>query len=433
MFYANKIITSFGGYPKIRANITYPERHTDLTLRANSNIARGLGRSYGDSALATNLLVTKKLNRFISFDKTLGVLTCDAGITLAEILQLVILYGWFLPVTPGTKFVTVGGAIASDIHGKNHHKYGCFSECINYFKLKIINNTYYCSRKVNSELFYATCGGMGLTGLIIEAELQLTFIASSYIKQTTIKTDNLEQLLAKFTEFDSTTYSVAWIDSLASKKNIGKSLLMLGEHADIGSLKPHKQAKINIPIKLPICPLTKITINAFNYLYYHKQLKHKLSNIVHYNNFFYPLDGINNWNYLYGKRGFTQYQLVVPKTNGLEALTHILTAVANSSHASFLSVLKEFGVANNNLLSFPIKGYTLTLDFKINDNLFEFLNNLDTIVNYYGGRVYLAKDVRLQEKTFKTFYPKWQQLQKTRKKYRADIYYNSLQSKRLGL
>jgi FAD/FMN-containing dehydrogenase len=428
-----KTLTSFGGYPLIKANIVYPEKHSILNFNSNANIPRGLGRSYGDSALATNILSTKKLTRFIKFDKTSGVLTCDAGVSLAEILKLAVPYGWFLPVTPGTKFVTVGGAIASDVHGKNHHNYGCFSQCINYLKLQIVDNTYYCSNNTNKELFYASCGGMGLTGLITEVELQLHAINSTDINQTIIKVNNLEQLLTMFTEHSSASYSVAWIDCLAKKNSLGKSLLMLGEHANTDDLKLHQQAKINIPFALPICPLTKTTIKAFNYLYYHKQLKSKINNTVHYNTFFYPLDGINNWNYLYGKQGFTQYQLVVPKAHGLEALTAILTQVANSQHPVFLAVLKEFGNANNNLLSFPIKGYTLSLDFKINDNLFDFLNKLDDIVSYYGGRVYLTKDVRLNEQMFKRYYPKWQQFQKIRNKYNANKYFNSLQSQRIGL
>jgi decaprenylphospho-beta-D-ribofuranose 2-oxidase len=428
-----KNLTSWGNYPHIDAQISHPNKDEVVGLQMVDSIPRGLGRSYGDSALAQTVVTSKRMNRFISFDQDSGLLNCDAGVSLGDILETFVPNGWFLTVTPGTKFVSVGGAIASDVHGKNHHSEGCFSDHVRSLTLVIDNQRIECSRETHADLFYATCGGMGLTGIIIEATIKLKSIKSAYINQKVVKAKNLESALLLFDEYESFTYSVAWIDCLSTGANLGRSLLMLGEHAEQGELIAHTDGKLTMPCNMPSFLLNKYTIQAFNSAYYNRILKDEVNNTIHYDPFFYPLDGIDNWNRMYGKNGFTQYQFVIPKEAGLEGLTEILTAIAESKQGSFLAVLKVFGESNKNLLSFPMEGYTLALDFKLTDKLFTLLDKLDDIVRKFNGRLYLSKDVRMSEEMFKATYPQWEEFQILRKQYGADKLFNSLQSQRIGL
>ncbi|EHH3731509.1 TPA: FAD-binding protein [Vibrio parahaemolyticus] len=426
-----KQLTSWGNYPRIESYQHYAEK-TKVPQISNVAIARGLGRSYGDSALSENVILSERLNRFSMFTES-GLLTCDAGMTLGDILETFVPKGWFLPVTPGTKFVTVGGAIASDVHGKNHHSEGCFSDHVLSMVILIDQSQIYCDREQNADLFYATCGGMGLTGVVIEATIQLKKITSSYIDQKIIKAENLETVLKLFNEHEHYTYSVAWIDCLSTGEQLGRSILMLGEHAKEGELKAHTDSPISIPFHFPSFILNKYSIQSFNFAYYHRLLKSEINNVVHYDPFFYPLDGIQNWNRMYGKEGFTQYQFVIPYSAGSEGLTKILTKIAESKQGSFLAVLKVFGESNNCPLSFPMKGYTLALDFKLDEKLFPLLEQFDAIVREFGGRLYLSKDVRMSEDMFKSGYPKWNEFQSVREKYDCINRYSSLQSKRIGL
>lgn len=428
-----KKITSWGKYPLVDANIYALSKIQMLNNEKQTCLARGLGRSYGDSALSENIFITERLNHFISFDKKTGQLHCEAGVSLGEVLMNFVPKGWFLPVTPGTKFVTVGGAIASDVHGKNHHLDGSFSDHVISLTLIINGQELTCSREENPSLFYATCGGMGLTGIIADAIFKLRPITSAYVNQKVIKIKNLETALELFEQYKNVTYSVAWIDCLSTGDSLGRSLMMLGEHSNKGDLTSHKDGLLNMPCDMPSFLLNKYTIQAFNSAYYNKQLVEEVNKTVHYNSFFYPLDSVSNWNRMYGGRGFTQYQFVIPKTAGKEGLTEILEVIAESKQGSFLAVLKVFGDSNKNYLSFPMEGYTLALDFKLNDKLFALLDRLDIIVKKYNGRLYLSKDVRMSEKMFKSCYPRWEEFQALRKEYRTDELYHSLQSKRIGL
>jgi len=445
-------LSGWGRYPQIEITPLKPA-HTPavqsmIAAQANSSlglsglVARGLGRSYGDSALANTLITTQYLDHFLAFDEETGILHCASGVSFAEILKVFVPKGWFLPVTPGTQFVTVGGAIASDVHGKNHHLDGSFSAHLINLKLMVASGEILeCSATQHRELFLATCGGMGLTGIILEASFQMLAIESAYIQETTWKTHNLAETLVLFDEFQKTTYSVAWIDCLSTGKQLGRSLLMLGEHAkkeDLAEglgegLQTAKTGKLSIPIDMPNAVLNSHSVKAFNSLYYNKIRQKQTQRQVHYAPFFYPLDSLQNWNRLYGKNGFIQYQFVLPKSSGLEGLTKILSKIAESKRGSFLAVLKAFGKGNDNYLSFPVEGYTLALDFKIDSTLFAFLNELDSIVLDYSGRLYLTKDARMSEATFKQSYPLWEQFQKVRTQYGAEKRFNSLQSQRLGL
>lgn len=428
-----KKLSSWGNYPSIDSEVLTPNKENVAKLPAQPQIARGLGRSYGDSALAGKVISTKLMSHFVDFDQQNGTLTCEAGISLDEILQVFVPKGWFLPVTPGTKFVTVAGAIAADVHGKNHHFDGCFSEYVQWINIVINEQTITCSREENSDLFHATCGGMGLTGTIIEAQISLKPINSAYINQKTLKAKNLATVLALFEQYEHYTYSVAWIDCLSTGDSLGRSLLMLGEHAEHGGLEAHHNAALTLPFNMPAMMLNQFSVQTFNSLYYHRITRDEINQRIHYQSFFYPLDSINNWNRLYGKNGFTQYQFVIPKSAGLAGLTEILTTIADSKQGSFLSVLKVFGKGNNNLLSFPTEGYTLALDFKITDKLFALLDRLDQIVSRYHGRLYLVKDARMSEQMFKQGYPRWEEFQQIREKYGALTCYASLQSQRIGL
>ncbi|MES2204918.1 MAG: FAD-binding oxidoreductase [Pseudomonadota bacterium] len=426
-------ISGWGRCPVIESEMLSPQNASQINIDSEI-IVRGLGRSYGDSALATQVLSTLSLDHFIAFNNDTGILTCESGVSLASILTTFVPKGWFLPVTPGTKFVTVGGAIASDVHGKNHHVDGSFSSHVHSLQIILADGSCVeCSRTSHPELFRATCGGMGLTGIIVSATLALKKIPSAFISETTYKAKNLEEVFALFDEHQASTYSVAWIDCLASGEQLGRSLLMLGEHAEEGGLTLNNSKKLSVPFTMPAALLNQYSIKAFNALYYNKQREKVTERSVHYDKYFYPLDGLNHWNRLYGKNGFTQYQFVLPKSVGLAGMTKILNEIAASKRGSFLSVLKAFGPGNENYLSFPMEGYTLALDFKIESGLFELLERLDAIVLEYGGRIYLAKDVRMSEATFKQGYTKWSDFATIRARYGADRRFHSLQSKRLGI
>lgn len=290
-----------------------------------------------------------------------------------------------------------------------------------------------CNRKENTELFRATCGGMGLTGVILDAKISLKKIHSQYILQKTTKTKNLEETFAAFEENKDIPYSVAWIDCLAKNGNLGKCLLMAGDFSDDGELNYSSAKKMNIPFNFPQFLLNSVSVRAFNFLYYEKVRKRISEQKVSIDSFFYPLDAIGNWNRMYGKRGFTQYQFILPKETSFEGMNAVLQKIAASGKGSFLAVLKLYGPANDNYLSFPMEGYSLALDFKIEKGLFEFLDTLDEIVIKYGGRIYLAKDVRVSRKTVEQGYPNIDKFRALRKQYKMEEKFNSFQSRRLWL
>lgn len=399
-------ITNWGNFPVVEKEMKSEDslqKIKDFVLSHKEVIARGNGRCYGDASLGENIFSTKRLNKFIGFDKIEGVLECEAGVLLSDILEISVPQGYFLNVTPGTKFVSVGGAIASDVHGKNHHSEGCFSEYVLEFKLMKENaEVITCSREENTEDFWATVGGMGLTGIILSAKIKLRNIETAYIRQESIKADNLDEIFQLFEESEGWLYNVAWIDCLQKGENIGRSILMRGYHALREELPPklHKNPLKNprkimptIPFYFPSWVLNSFTIKIFNWLYYNKQTKKSVEGFVHYEPFFYPLDVINEWNKIYGKKGFIQYQMVIPKEKGKEGMRKILETIADSGNGSFLAVLKLFGKNNPKAYnSFPMEGYTLALDFKVNNKLKYLVEELDKIVEEFGGRIYLTKD-----------------------------------------
>lgn len=399
-------VTNWGNFPVVEKEIRSEDsfkKIKEFVLNHNEVIARGNGRCYGDASLGENIFSSKKLNKFISFDRLNGIIECESGVLLSEVLEISVPQGYFLYVTPGTKFISVGGAIASDVHGKNHHAEGCFSEYVTEFKLMTENgDIIICSHEENSDKFWATIGGMGLTGIILSAKFKLKNIETAYIRQESIKADNLDEIFRLFEESESWTYTVAWIDCLQKGKNIGRSILMRGEHAYRHELSGNdaksplilkKKFSPTVPFYFPSFVLNSLTVKLFNLLYYKKQAKKELKNFTDYETFFYPLDAINDWNKIYGKSGFIQYQMVIPKERGKEGMKRILETIANSGNGSFLAVLKLFGKSNPEAYnSFPFEGYTLALDFKVNSKLKKLVDQLDQIVQEFGGRIYLTKD-----------------------------------------
>ncbi|UTX48342.1 FAD-binding oxidoreductase [Chryseobacterium sp. MA9] len=399
-------VTNWGNFPVVEKEMRSEDsfkKIKEFVLNHNEIIARGNGRCYGDASLGESIFSTKKLNKFINFDRLNGVIECESGVLLSDVLEIAVPQGYFLYVTPGTKFISVGGAIASDVHGKNHHAEGCFSEYVIEFKLMTESGEIItCSREENSEKFWATIGGMGLTGIILTAKFKLKNIESAYIRQESIKAENLDEIFKLFDESENWTYTVAWIDCLQKGKNIGRSILMRGEHAfqhelpqslSKTPLRLKKKLQPTVPFYFPGFVLNALTVKIFNWLYYKKQSKKEVKNFIDYETFFYPLDAINDWNKIYGKSGFIQYQMVIPKEAGKEGMRRILETIAKSGNGSFLAVLKLFGKHNPQAYnSFPVEGYTLALDFKVNSKLKKLVDQLDAIVQEFGGRIYLTKD-----------------------------------------
>ena len=427
----------WGNYPMVDCREVRFRSHQDvreIVLQNSGLIPRGSGRSYGDSALASTVVHTTSYNWFVDFDAETGVLNVQSGVTLAEILTAMVPRGWFLRVTPGTKLITVGGAIASDVHGTGHHIEGCFSECVRRFTLmKPDGDVIQCSRDDHAELFHATCGGMGLTGVILDAEIALTPVQSAYLEQTTIKTRNLEETFNAFEDYKDTRYSVAWFDCLATGKDAGRALLMVGDFRSDGDLSYTDHRKISVPFNFPTFTLNRLSGSVFNALVFHKERGRVSTRTVDIDTFFYPLDAIDHWNRVYGKRGFVQYQYVMPKDESLAGTRKVLDYLTSASLPAYLAVLKLCGPANDNYLSFPMEGYSLAMDFRMQDGLLEKLEGLDKVVAEFGGRHYLTKDARLDKTTFEKGYPRIAEFRDLRQKHGMSEKFQSYQSRRVGI
>lgn len=397
--------SSWGRYVNAESEQIVFAWQSDISFEEKLYLARGLGRSYGDSCLINqgSTIEMASLNRFIAFDKTTGVLRAEAGVSLADILNVSVPVGWFLPVTPGTKFVSLGGACANDVHGKNHLQdgsFGCHVRCLGLARSS--GEILELSPEQQPELFAATIGGLGLTGLIVWVEIQLTPIQTAYVDDDSKQCHNLEELLVRFDETRAThQHRVAWLDCNAKDAAIGRGIFSAANYASLGSLANLQTAPLSVPFAPPISPLNKTTVTAFNWLYFRKLRAAEKQSLQHYNQFFYPLDNILNWNKIYGRRGFLQYQCVIADDVS-QGLFKLLKRIGDSGQASFLSVLKELGdSAAPGLLSFPKAGYTLALDFpnKGKDTL-NLLNDLDAITREHAGRVYPAKDARMSKAMF---------------------------------
>jgi FAD/FMN-containing dehydrogenase len=379
-------------------------------------LPRGRGRSYGDSCLNEGqvLLQTIDLDHFLHFDQNSGILHCEAGVTLNDILDFAVSKGWFLTVTPGTKFVTVGGAIANDVHGKNHHRAGAFgNHVLSFSLLRSTGEIVHCSSEHNPDLFAATIGGLGLTGLIVATEIQLTSIKGPYLEVEKFPIQNLDDFFALSDSSEAGfDYTVAWVDCTAGGSSLGKGVFMRGNHAARPAQPaPHKTRTkgFALPVEAPEFLLNRWSVGLFNRFYYRIQTRRRRMTLEHYEPFFYPLDSIGNWNRIYGKRGLYQYQCVIPRKHQ-EALKELLRTIVQAGDGSFLSVLKAFGdIRSRGMLSFARPGPTLALDFPNQGERSESLfRRLDEIVYAAGGAIYPAKDARMPGYLFRKSFPVWE-------------------------
>lgn len=421
-------LLSWGRYPhrpQIPHPVYWPERVSQASkaiasVGQGAALAFGCGRSYGDSCLAESghVLAMQGMDRVLAVDWKNGVVLAQAGLTLAELIRIALPRGWFLPVTPGTKFVTLGGAVANDVHGKNHHVMGTFGRHVRHLTLhRSDEGIVECSPVQRPDLFAVTVGGLGLTGVIVAVELQLRRVVSSEIEQRSIRFGGFDEFFELSQAHDAShEYTVAWIDCLASGKQAGRGHYIAGNHASKGSIEVAPRGGLHMPIDPPFSLVNSLSLRVFNTLYYHGQRKKEVASLVGYDPFFYPLDRLQQWNRMYGRAGFQQYQCVVPQQDGPEIIRSVVQQISKRGTGSFLAVLKQCGeLASPGLLSFPLHGVSLALDFpqrdQVNDRLF---GKLDALVHEAGGRLYPAKDAHMSAAHFKQAYPQWERIEALR-------------------
>lgn len=408
------MISGWGRYPREDCVVTSPRCEEELRglLGKAPLIARGNGRGYGDCAQnRANTVDMRRFDRMLAFDPASGLIVVEAGVLLKDIIDCFLPRGWFPPVTPGTKFVTVGGMVAADVHGKNHHRDGAFGAFVDWLDLLDAGgDVRRCSPAENADLFAWTIGGMGLTGVILRVAFRLRPVESGWIRQRTISARNLDTAIALFEEHAAATYSVAWIDCLAGGARLGRSAIMLGEHAPVRDLPdrlraaPYRTSRrrmLDVPMDFPPALLNRVTLKAFNALYHRRQAGMRGERLVDWDSYFYPLDALGHWNRIYGARGFLQFQCALPLAAARSGLTELLRATSQSGQGSFLAVLKRLGARPGGAFSFPLEGYTLALDFPVSRRTLDLMARLDEIVVAHGGRFYLAKDSRMSARTLR--------------------------------
>lgn len=418
----NKYISTWNNYFKVKSNSISIE---EWLLNKMPVIAYGNGRSYGDAPLNENIVETRSQNKIIHFDSDSGVIHCQAGITIESILKHIVPYGWILHVMPGTKYITIGGAIAANVHGKNHFEKGSFGDYVLEFTLMTSSgNLEKCNRNANTELYFNTIGGMGLTGIILDVKIKLELLHGDTVVITNTKITTIHKLLDQFYK-SMNEYKIAWIKNCDPDKF--ESIftcadLLKSSHPKTTNFK-FKSFKMYRSFDL----INTVTVKVFNRLKYALMSKNETMNLFQ---FLFPLDTIEDWNKLYGSHGFVQYQFVIPDSER-DTLNNIFYTINTYSSTPFLITLKQFGVENSySPLSFPMKGFTVTFDFKITNDLFSLLNSLDQLVLHSKGRVYLAKDSRLSAAVFQKMYPDWI---KCMVSHGSDSAFTSLLSKRLGI
>ena len=440
-----EVLGGWGGTPMClteihEMNIGLPDA---TQVKSRSIIARGLGRGYGDCAI-NGIGITANCQSLNQFTVADGILDAQAGASIDEVLRVIVPSGYFIPVTPGTKFVTIGGAIAADVHGKNHHKDGSFGNFVVELDLLIADGTTQTiSPSVNPKLFWATVGGMGLTGVILSAKVQLPAIKTSRIFSTNIVCKNLDVLMNEMIRADEySKYSVAWVDTLARGKKLGRSILSIGDHAAETDLdKKLRKSPLQYSSKQLISfpkigfsgVINRVTVRMFNALWFYKAKFTKKRKLVSFDSFFYPLDGVRNWNHVYGKGGFVQYQFSVPD-DASDLVGFVLDKLSQQRIPSFLSVLKRFGANGDGLISFPSKGWTLAVDIPTGvAGLGELLDELDAKVVDAGGKIYLAKDSRMNPNLVESMYPLLNEFRKVKNEIDPENVFQSNLSRRLGL
>jgi decaprenylphospho-beta-D-ribofuranose 2-oxidase len=438
-------IAGWGNYPKASSYIINPRNRIEVqeAISKGNLVPRGLGRSYGDQAINDqgNIAICTRLNHLLAFDDETGILECEAGVSLEEIISVFAPKGWMPMICPGTKYVTLGGAIANDIHGKAHHTDGSFVNAVISFTIQLADGKEVsASRTENSELFWANFGGLGLLGIILTVKMQLRKIETTFFRQKSIVIRSLDHMLESLEQYDSVyNYSVAWIDPLATGNKLGTGVLTLGNAAKVedlpeklreNPLQVHSNKNLSVPVFLPDFSLNNVSVRMLNKVIGFVQNSPK--EIVHYEKFFFPLDMIDNWNRGYGKRGFIQYQFVIQVENGKKNLKLIIESIAASGCTPFLNVFKKMGPGQG-ILSFPFEGYTLAIDFPMTAKLPQFIKSLDEKVIDAGGRIYLGKDALLTKENFFKMYPQATEWIKTKRIYDPSNVFTSNISRRLGL
>ena len=416
------MLSGWGRHPALDCRLERLRRREDLPglLQPGATlIARGNGRSYGDAALNPELTLSMlSMNRMRAFDAGTGLLDCEAGVLLTDLLETFVPRGWFPPVVPGTRLVTVGGMVAADVHGKNHHRDGTFGAHVESLTLAGADGAIReCSRAENADLFRATLGGMGLTGVILSARFRLRPVETAFVMAETRAARDLDETMALFEASRDWPHSVAWIDCLARGAGLGRSVMTRGAFMELGALpprlasnplRPAPAGKLRVPADVPSALLNRVSIGLFNELCHRRGRGRARAGArpIHFDRFFFPLDRIEAWNRLYGRRGFVQYQCVLPKGGSAAGVAALLECAAASGQGSFLAVLKLFGPAGEGLMSFPLEGYTLALDFPVRSGTAALLDGLDEITHRHGGRVYLAKDAHCAPERMREGYPR---------------------------
>ncbi|MDE5442124.1 FAD-binding protein [Bradyrhizobium sp. CSA207] len=421
------LVSGWGRFPVVDSDVLRPRSFDavgEAVAAASGSVARGNGRAYGDAGIgARRTIAMTGFDRVRSFDPATGYIRLEAGMLLSDLIDTFGPRGFLPFVVPGTRFVSVGGAIAADVHGKNHHCEGGFGRYVGSILLRTgQGETIEASRAENADAFFATIGGMGLTGVILEATIRLRPVETGWIRERVISAVDLDAAMRALDAGDSATYSVAWIDCAAAGGNLGRSLIYLGEHAGADEVAGGaerfpvgKDPGLAMPIDLPSMTLNRYSIRAFNELYYRMGARRAGgSHVVSLFPYFFPLDSIGGWNRIYGKRGFLQHQCVIPEQSARDVLGEILARVSKRGDASFLAVLKKLGYGDG-ILSFPLPGYTLALDFPLRGDILNFLDEIDRLVVAAGGRLYLAKDARQSRATFEAGYPALQRFNAIRK------------------
>lgn len=444
-------VAGWGRYPVIKSTCARPERLAEVMgaladRKGDGVLAYGLGRSYGDAALLAGgrTVFMERLDRMLDFDPSTGWLRCEAGVSIRDLLDTWVPRGFFPPVMPGTTFVTVGGALANDIHGKNHHVAGSWADHVRNVEILLASGeVVVCDAAQRPDLFWATAGGLGLTGIILAMDLKLIPIHNDLIEMESIRVRDLDQFFEVSSQSADFTHTVSWIDCTAQGKSMGRGIFMRGRHARAevtrrpGLLERAQRLAsplLDVGWLEPNWLLNKWTIKAFNEVYYRKQLRAVQQAVVPLEPFFFPLDFVRNWNHLYGKRGFLQYQFVVPPDPSWRAVRKILEAISGSGMASFLAVIKEFGPTTHSGLSFPMEGPMIALDFpNFGQPLLDLMDRLDVLVAEVGGRVYLGKDARLGKDLFRVMYPEWRAWKTTRDAFDPNGVFQSDLARRLGL
>jgi FAD/FMN-containing dehydrogenase len=417
--------TSWGRWPRYQHTVVpLNSRFEPLPASSTPLLPFGNGRSYGDVCLNANgtLVSTRGLDRWIGFDPATGILECEAGVLLSDIIDLMLPRGWYPAVCPGTAFVSIGGAIANDVHGKNHHRLGSFGHHLLGFELlRSDGETLTCTPEQNADWFRATIGGLGLTGLIRTARLRLRPVTSPWIKGDSQRFSNLAEFFQLSTTSESQyEYSVAWLDCAASGRKLGRGVFIRGDHAPgselIGqaNIADKPATMLRVPLTPPISPVFGVSVRIFNTLYFHRPAAQRAGMRWKIQQFNFPLDSVSNWNRLYGPRGFFQYQCVLPEQDSHGALTEMLQRIARARQGSFLSVLKKFGTMPSlGMMSFPRPGVTLALDFPNRGaSTLQLLDSLDEITRQAKGAVYPAKDARMSASSFQQYYPAWNEFRR---------------------